>query len=79
MSIHPKHQANFLISIKVLTSLKKHVPPRQQSAFVEQAIERALKRDQFLQALQSSAGAWKNQKHPPTKKFITSLRASKRI
>lgn len=74
-----KAQANFLISVKVLKNFKNHVPARSRSQFVEEIIDKALKKDSFLHALDMSAGAWnaKNCKED-TDKFIRSLRESKR-
>lgn len=75
-----KHQANFLISVQVLQTLKANVPARKQSAFVEEVLEKALKKKQFLHVLSSVAGTWKTSDHPSsTENFIRSLRESKRL
>lgn len=75
-----KRQANFFISSNILENLKEQVPPRKQSEFVEQAIEKELKHRQFLEALEKCAGAWKDEDHPEdTGKFIRALRESQRI
>lgn len=73
-----KHQANFLISVRVLKILKKSVPPRKQSIFVEKAIEKALKKERFLNIIDEVAGAWEGNSHMSTEKFIRSLREAKR-
>lgn len=75
-----KAQANFLISIKVLKKLKAHVPSRSRSQFVEEIIEKALRKSTFLEALDQSAGSWSSKNYKEdTGKFIRSLRESKRI
>lgn len=77
--LQEKAQANFLISIKVLKNLKSHVPARSRSQFVEEIIEKALRRSSFLEALDLSAGSWSHKDYKgDTNKFIRSLRESKR-
>lgn len=74
-----KAQANFLISVSVLKNLKNHVPARGRSQFVEGIIDKALKKNSFLEALEFSAGSWSPKIHKEnTGKFIRSLRESKR-
>jgi len=74
-----KKQANFLISIAVIDTLKVCVPPRKQSEFVENAISRALRKEQFALALNESRGSWLAKDHPrKTADYIRSLRNSKR-
>lgn len=74
-----KSQANFLISVEILDSLKVTVPPRARSQFVEKAIEKALKKTQFIKALEDSSGAWKNEDYSfNTEEFIRSLRENNR-
>lgn len=80
MTQSTKKQANFFISSSVLMLMKKHVPRRQQSAFVEHAIQKELQHERFLDAIDRCAGTWKDKDHPiETEKFIRSLRESKRI
>lgn len=77
---HQKGQANFFISTHIIATLKETVPHRELSLFVEEAIEKELKRRQFLQALETTPGAWKKKDHPEkTETFIRSLRESQRI
>lgn len=74
-----KAQANFLISVRVLKNFKNHVPARSRSQFVEEILDKALKKNNFLQALEFSAGSWSLKTHmEDTDKFIRSLRESKR-
>lgn len=74
-----KHQANFLLSVQILQTLKAHVPARKQSAFVEEALQKALKKKQFHNVLSAVPGSWKTSDHPSsTEKFLRSLRESKR-
>lgn len=72
-----KTQANFLISVNVLKNLKNHVPARSRSQFVEEVIDKALRKNAFLQALGQNVKAWSDEED--TGKFIRSLRESKRI
>lgn len=74
-----KTQANFFISVKVLKNLKTHVPARSRSQFVEEVIDKALRKNNFLNALELSAGSWSGKDYKQdTAKFIRSLRESKR-
>lgn len=73
-----KRQANFLITVQTLDLLKKQVPNRKQSEFVEETLIKALKKNAFLKAIKTSKGAWKNHEED-TEQFIRSLRSSKRI
>jgi hypothetical protein len=73
-----KRQANFLITIQTLHLLKKQVPNKKQSEFVEEILFKALKKNAFRKAIRSSMRAWKNHKED-TEKFIRSLRENKRI
>lgn len=73
-----KRQANFFISIHILDLLKKQIPNRKQSEFVEQTLVKALKKNAFKEAMKSSFGAWS--KHTEdTEKFIRSLRENNRL
>ncbi len=73
-----KRQANFLISIQTMDLLKKQVPNRKQSEFVEQTLVKALKKNAFREAMKTSFGAWS--KHTEdTEKFIRSLRENDRL
>lgn len=75
-----KKQANFFLSTDVIYTLKKAVPPREQSAFVEAAVIKELQKRQFLYALSASAGAWHKSSHrEKTSSFVRSLRQAKRI
>ena len=74
-----KAQANFFISVKVLNNLKNYVPARSRSQFVEEVLDKALRKNGFLEALNLGAGAWDAKSHKEdTANFIRSLRESKR-
>ncbi|OGJ46288.1 hypothetical protein A3J23_02270 [Candidatus Peregrinibacteria bacterium RIFCSPLOWO2_02_FULL_48_14] len=73
-----KRQANFLITVQTLNLLKKQVPNKKQSEFVEQTLVKALKKNAFRDAVKNSFGAWKNHTEN-TEKYIRSLRESNRI
>ena len=75
-----KQQANFFLSVHLMQMLKKNVPPRQQSMFVEKALLSALKKESFMKVLNSSDVHWKTEDHSDsTGDFLRSLRESKRI
>lgn len=68
-----------MISVEVIDDLRTFIPSKKQSMFVEQAITKELKRTQFQNALEKTAGTWKKKDHPEkTASFIRSLRESKR-
>ena len=48
----------------VLARLRAHVPPRQRSRFILQAIEERLALEEQVAALEETAGAWSDQGHP---------------
>ncbi|MBI2340212.1 MAG: hypothetical protein HYU99_07610 [Deltaproteobacteria bacterium] len=73
-------QANFRLSREVLKSLRKAVPHGRQSRFVEEAIQKEIKRRQFLKAVESSFGAWGERKDlGTTRQFIRKLRRGRRL
>lgn len=73
-------QANFRISKTVLKNLRKAVPHGKQSRFVEEAIQKEIKRHQFLKAVESSFGVWGKRKDlGTTHQFIRKLRAGRRF
>ena len=73
-------QANFRLSREVLKNLRKAVPHGKQSRFVEEAIQKEIKRCQFLKAVESSFGAWGKRKDlGTTRQFIRKLRRGRRF
>lgn len=82
MSIATK-QANFTLPEDLLKELKQAVPKGEQSKVVGEALRNELKRIKFKKALQTSFGAWKDERHPTlakgTRLFVRSLRKSTRL
>ena len=76
-------QANFTLPEDLLNELKRAVPKGEQSKVVGEALRNELSRIKFKKALQTSFGAWKDEKHPDLAKgthlFVRSLRKSTRL
>jgi len=77
-----RKQANFLLSEEVLGELRQAVAKREQSQFVEAALQKELKRLRLQSVLETGFGAWKDEDHPElsagTDSFVRSLRKSTR-
>ena len=48
----------------LLTRLREHVPARQRSRFILEALEERLALEEQIVALEETAGAWSEQNHP---------------
>ena len=76
-------QANFTLPEDLLNELKRAVPKGEQSKVVGEALRNELTRIKFKKALQTSFGAWKDERHPDlakgTRLFVRSLRKSTRL
>ncbi len=48
----------------LLERLKERVPPRRRSAFIAEAVEERLALEDQLQAIEESAGCWRDEDHP---------------
>jgi metal-responsive CopG/Arc/MetJ family transcriptional regulator len=48
----------------LLARLREHVPARQRSRFIVEALEERLALEEQVAALEESAGAWSDQNHP---------------
>jgi post-segregation antitoxin (ccd killing protein) len=59
-----RRQANFLLSEELIEELRRSVEKREQSRFVETALQKELKRLKLERALDESFGAWKDKDHP---------------
>jgi hypothetical protein len=77
-----RKQANFLLSEEVVEELRRTVEKREQSRFVENALQKELKRLRLEKALKLSFGAWKDEDHPEmaqgTENFVRVLRKTTR-
>jgi hypothetical protein len=77
-----RRQANFLLSEEVMQELRRSVKKREQSHFVEAALQKELKRLKLERALEGSFGAWRDKDHPElgagTERFVRKLRRTMR-
>jgi len=48
----------------LLARLREHVPARQRSRFILEALEERLALEEQIAALEETAGAWSEQNHP---------------
>ena len=48
----------------LLERLKERIPPRQRSSFIAEAVQERLALEDQLDAIQESAGCWKDEDHP---------------
>lgn len=48
----------------LLERLREHVPPRQRSAFIAEAVEEKLALQEQLAAIEETAGCWSDEDHP---------------
>ena len=55
---------NVSLSKDVAADLEALVPKGERNRFIVEAVEKALRRARFLQALEISAGAWSDEDHP---------------
>lgn len=77
-----RKQANFLLSEEVIEELRRTIKKRQQSRFVEAALQKEFKRLRLQKALAMSFGAWKDKNHPElargADRFVRALRKTAR-
>jgi hypothetical protein len=77
-----RKQANFLLSEEVVDELRRSVEKREQSRFVETALQKELKRLKLEKALKLSFGSWKDKDHPELIRgagsFVRTLRKTAR-
>jgi len=77
-----RKQANFLLSEEVLEELRHSVAKREQSQFVEAALQKEMKRLRLQSALESGFGIRKDTDHPELAAgadgFVRSLRKTTR-
>ena len=77
-----RKQANFLLSEEVIEELRRSIKKREQSRFVETALQKELKRLRLQKALATTFGAWKDKDHPELARgadsFVRALRKTAR-
>jgi hypothetical protein len=64
-----KERMNLYITKSIMDDLKKAVPARERTRFVEDILARELRRRKLLDAIEKAYGAWKDEDHPELKTF----------
>ncbi len=64
-----KERMNLYITKSLMDDLRKAVPARDRTRFVEDILARELRRRKLLDALEKAYGAWKDEDHPDMKTF----------
>ena len=59
-----KERMNLYITKSLMDDLRRAVPARERTRFVEEVLARELRRRKLKAALKASAGAWKDEDHP---------------
>lgn len=62
-----KERMNLYITKSLMDELRKAVPARERTRFVEDILARELRRRKLQEALKKSYGAWKDEDHPEMK------------
>lgn len=59
-----KERMNLYITKSVMDELRRAVPARERTKFVEEVLARELRRLKLREAIEKSYGAWKDEDHP---------------
>ncbi|HAE59158.1 MAG TPA: hypothetical protein DCG54_06525 [Anaerolineae bacterium] len=59
-----KERMNLYITKSVADELRRLVPARERTKFVEEVLARELRREHLREVLARTAGAWKDEDHP---------------
>jgi hypothetical protein len=59
-----KERMNLYLTKSVADELRRLVPARERTKFVEQVLARELRRARLREVLARTAGAWKDEDHP---------------
>jgi len=62
-----KERMNLYITKSLMDDLRKAVPARERTRFVEDILARELRRRKLLDALEKAYGAWTDENHPEMK------------
>jgi hypothetical protein len=62
-----KERMNLYITKSLMDDLRKAVPARERTRFVEEILARELRRRKLKDALEKAYGAWKDEDHPELK------------
>ena len=69
-----KERMNLYITKSLIDELKKAVPARERTRFVEEVLARELRRRKLREALKKSYGAWEDEDHPELTTFEDVIR-----
>lgn len=64
-----KERMNLYITKSIMDDLRRAIPARERTRFVEEVLARELRRRKLKAALATSAGAWKDEDHPELATF----------
>jgi len=64
-----KERMNLYITKSLMDDLRKAVPARERTRFVEDILTRELRRRKLLDAIEKAYGAWTDENHPDMKTF----------
>ncbi|MCX6037865.1 MAG: hypothetical protein NTW99_08235 [Chloroflexi bacterium] len=59
-----RERLNLYLTKPLMDDLRRIVPARERTRFVEEVLARELRRRKLKAALKASAGAWKDEDHP---------------
>ena len=59
-----KERMNLYITKSLMDDLRRAVPARERTRFVEEVLARELRRRKLREAIEKSFGAWKDEDHP---------------
>ncbi len=59
-----KERMNLYITKSVMDELRRAIPARERTRFVEELLARELRRRKLQEAIEKSYGAWKDEDHP---------------
>ena len=59
-----KERMNLYITKSVMDELRRTIPARERTRFVEEILARELRRRKLREAIEKSYGAWKDEDHP---------------
>jgi hypothetical protein len=64
-----KERMNLYITKPLMDDLRRLVPARERTRFVEEVLARELRKRKLKEALEKSYGAWKDEDHPELATF----------
>lgn len=64
-----RERLNLYLTKPLADELRRAIPPRERTRFVEEVLARELRRRKLRAALEAAAGAWKDEDHPELATF----------